>query len=187
MGIIELIFTSFGLAMDASAVSMSNGMTMKKQVTKNALILGLAFGLFQGIMPIIGYLAGNVFSEYMSAIDHWIALTLLSFIGIKMLIEAFKHDDEAKSFKLDFKLIIIQSIATSVDALAVGVSLSALKFNIITASISIALITFVCSFISVFIGKKFGDILNKKSAILGGCILIAIGLKIFIEHVFFKN
>lgn len=171
--------------MDASAVSMSNGMTMKKQITKNALIIGLMFGVFQGLMPVIGYLAGTVFSDYMSSIDHWIALTLLGFIGVKMLLEAFKNDDKIRNFKLNFKVLTVQAIATSIDALAVGVSLSALKVNIITSAIIIAVITFVFSFLSVFIGKKFGDVLNKKAEILGGCILIAIGLKIFIEHMFF--
>ncbi len=185
MSIIEIVLLGLGLAMDASAVSMTNGMTMKPMRLKGTLATALAFGLFQGIMPLIGYFAGSAFAGYMAAVDHWIALILLGFIGGKMLWDALKKEEEVTpaARQLTFKLLLLQAIATSIDALAVGVSFAAMNVNIFVAVSLIAIITFCCSAISVFIGKKCGDLLNQKAEIFGGCILILIGLKIFLDGI----
>lgn len=185
LSIIEIILLGLGLAMDASAVSMTNGMTMKPMKLKGTLATAFAFGLFQGVMPLIGYFAGSVFAEYMAAIDHWIALILLGFIGGKMLWDALKKEDEVvpAAHKLTLKLLLVQAIATSIDALAVGVSFAAMNVNIFIAVSIIAAVTFICSIIAVLIGKKCGDFLNQKAEIFGGCILILIGLKIFLDGI----
>ena len=169
MGYFEIILIGIGLSMDAVAVSMTNGMCLKQMHVKHAFVTALAFGLFQGIMPLIGYFAGSVFAEKVNAIDHWLALILLGFIGGKMVYEAVKSDEDHTVCKvLTFRLLLVQAIATSIDALAVGVSFAALTVNII----------------AVYIGKKFGDLLKQKAEIVGGIILILIGLKIFVEHMF---
>lgn len=187
MGTIELLLLSAGLAMDAFAVSVTNGM-VKKNVNKLwAIGIALTFGLFQGVMPAIGYALGMKFTNYITKFDHYIALILLGFIGGKMIIDAFKHDDEKveKNATLTLGELMVQGVATSIDALAVGVSFAAMNVNIVTACAYIFIITFVLSFIAVFIGKKFGTLLNNKAEIIGGIILVGIGVKIFIEHTFF--
>lgn len=185
MSIIELLLVGLSLSMDAVAVSMTNGMTIKKMGVKGALADAAAFGIFQGLMPLIGFFAGSVFAEQMSRIDHWIALILLGFIGAKMLWDSLKKEDEIFCIdrKLTFRLLLVQAVATSIDALAVGVSFAAMRIQIFFAVSIIAATTFVCSLAAVFIGKRFGDFLGKKAGILGGCILILIGLKIFLDHV----
>lgn len=186
MSIIEIIVLSVGLAMDATAVSMTNGMNDTKMKIKKILLIGLTFGLFQALMPLLGYLFGMLFVDFIEKIDHWIALILLGFLGIQMLREGVSKKEEQDDVKgLGLKLLLIQGVATSIDALAVGVSLASLKVNILYSVISIGIITAILSVIGVFIGKKFGDLLNNKASILGGIILIGIGLKIFIEHMFF--
>lgn len=185
MGIIEIIMLSIGLAMDATAVSMTNGMNNRKIKFSKALIIGVTFGLFQALMPLIGYLFGSLFTEIISALDHWIALVLLGYLGGKMLYDGLSKNEEiAETKDLNFKTLLLQGIATSIDALAVGVSLASLDVDIVVAVLSIGIITMVLSTIGVGIGKKFGDLLNNKAAIFGGIILIGIGLKIFIEHMF---
>lgn len=186
MSIIEIIVLSIGLAMDATAVSMTNGMNDTKMKVKKILLIGLTFGLFQALMPLLGYLFGTLFVDFVEKIDHWIALILLGFLGIQMLREGFsKNEDKEEVKHLGFKMLLIQGVATSIDALAVGVSLASLKANILVAVISIGIITTLLSIIGVYMGKKFGNLLNNKASILGGIILIGIGLKIFIEHMFF--
>lgn len=186
MSIIEIIVLSIGLAMDATAVSMTNGMNDTKMKVKKILLIGLTFGLFQAIMPLLGYLFGTLFVDFVEKIDHWIALILLGFLGIQMLREGFsKNEDKEEVKTLGLKMLLIQGVATSIDALAVGVSLASLKANILVAVISIGIITTLLSIIGVYVGKKFGNLLNNKASILGGIILIGIGLKIFIEHMFF--
>lgn len=186
MSIIEIIVLSVGLAMDATAVSMTNGMNDTKMKIKKILLIGLTFGLFQALMPLLGYLFGMLFVDFIEKIDHWIALILLGFLGIQMLREGVSKKEGQDDVKgLGLKLLLIQGVATSIDALAVGVSLASLKVNILYSVISIGIITAILSVIGVFIGKKFGDLLNNKASILGGIILIGIGLKIFIEHMFF--
>lgn len=179
----ELILIAIGLSMDAAAVSMTNGMCIKNLGLRHSFLIGGFFGLFQGLMPLIGYFAGFVFAEKISAVDHWIALILLGFIGGKMIVEAITQDEEICPMrKLTIKLVIVQSIATSIDALAVGVSFAALSVNVFTASSIIALITFIISILAVFIGKRFGNILNRKAELVGGIILVGIGAKIFLSH-----
>lgn len=187
MSLFEIILIGIGLSMDAACVSMSNGMCYKAKL-KNVLSIGLAFGLFQGIMPIIGYYAGSIFSDQISQYDHWLALILLSIIGGKMLYEAIwckNPDDDSCLPTLTFKLLLVQAVATSIDALALGVSFAAMSVNIYLAATVIAVTTFVLSIISVFIGNKVGTRLNKKAEIFGGAILVLLGIKIFVEHMFF--
>lgn len=186
MGIIEIIILSIGLAMDATAVSMTNGMNDTQIKIKKIVLIGLTFGIFQAIMPLLGYLFGTLFVEFIEQIDHWIALLLLGFLGFQMLREGLsKKDDEEKVKELGIKMLFLQGVATSIDALAVGISFASLRVNIVYAVLSIGVITTMLSIIGVLIGKKFGDLLNNKASILGGIILISIGIKIFIEHMFF--
>ncbi|MEG0894944.1 MAG: manganese efflux pump MntP family protein [Oscillospiraceae bacterium] len=185
MGIIEIILIAIGLSMDAVCVSMSNGMAYNLK-TKKAFLVGGYFGVFQGVMPLIGYYVGSIFSKQIEAYDHIIALVLLVFIGGKMIFDAFKNEDEDNNKPtLSNKMLLLQAIATSIDALAIGVSFSAmqdLQLNILTCVLIIAFTTFILSFVAVKLGVKIGTKLNKRASIFGGCILILIGLKIFIEH-----
>ena len=183
MGLVEIILIAVGLAMDAFAVSICKGLSMKKMDWKKAIIVGLYFGLFQGGMPVIGYLLGVGFEESIKFIDHWIAFGLLAFIGGNMIKEALskKEDDEVDD-KVDFKTMVVLAIATSIDALAVGVTFAFLNVNIILAVSLIALITFIISCIGVKLGNVFGDKYEKKAELAGGIVLILIGLKILLEH-----
>lgn len=189
MGIIELLLIAIGLSMDAFAVSVTNGLCYKNVRFKWTLGMGLCFGLFQGAMPSIGYFLGSTFAGYISRFDHYIALILLGFIGGKMLADGIKSRNESvekSDLGMSLGLLLVQGVATSIDALAVGVSFAMLPdVNIVIAAGFIAMITFILSIAAVFIGKKFGNLLNNKAQIVGGLILIAIGLKIFIEHTFF--
>lgn len=186
MGIIEVTLIALGLSMDASAVSMSNAMSEPKMNVRKMLLTAFMFGIFQAAMPTIGYFAGSTFSSYIESFDHWIAFILLGFIGVKMIIEAIKGgEDENEASKITLKLLSVQAVATSIDALAVGVSFSTLISgigNVLIAVCIIGAITFVCSIISSFIGKKFGTALSKKAEIFGGLILVFIGIKILCEH-----
>lgn len=187
MGTITLFFTSIGLSMDACAVSISNGMCYGNIKKKQILTTAIAFGFFQALMPILGYIIGSTFSETISFLDHWIALILLGFIGGKMVIEALKELKYPEAClnvdkNLTFKTLLLQAIATSIDALAVGIGFAVIKVDIISAALSIGLITFINSVIGSSLGKKFGEMFKQKAEILGGAILIIIGIKIFIEH-----
>ena len=188
MGLTELLLIAVGLSMDAFAVSVTNGLCYKNVKFCWTLSMGLCFGLFQGAMPTIGYFLGSTFADYISTFDHYIALILLCFIGGKMLIDGVKRKDDdikATGASIGLGILLVQGVATSIDALAVGVSFAMLpNVNIVTAAGFIALVTFVLSIAAVFVGKKFGNLLNNKAQIIGGLILIAIGIKIFIEHTF---
>lgn len=181
MGIIELIFIALGLAMDAFAVAICKGLSMKKMEWKKAIIIGLYFGIFQGLMPLIGYILGIGFEESIKNIDHWVAFILLVFIGINMIREAFDSKEEADD-KVDFKTMIILALATSIDALAIGVTFAFLQVNIILAIVLIGIITFFISVLGVKIGNTFGDRYEAKAEIAGGGILIILGIKILFEH-----
>lgn len=186
--IITSIFLGMGLAMDACAVSMANGLNEPKIKFKKLLLIAFMFALFQALMPLIGYLVGASFLTKIEWIIPWIALGLLGFVGGKMLIEGIKHKDEKcdEIKKLTFKVLFIQAIATSIDALSVGFTIA--DYKLVDALISvliIAIVTFIISIIGVFIGKKFGTKLGCKAEMLGGFILIAIGIEIFISGVFF--
>ena len=182
MSIIEILLTSLGLAMDAFAVSICKGLSMKKFDIKKGLIIGMYFGLFQGLMPLIGYLLGSAFQDVITTIDHWIAFVLLGLIGFNMLKEGLSKECDVVNDKVNFKEMLPLAIATSIDALAVGITFAFLKVNIIISILSIGLITFVMSFIGSKIGNKVGCKYQKKAQIMGGIILIIIGLKILIEH-----
>ena len=184
MDFITILFIGIGLAMDASAVSLAKGMSLDKdQVKKYAFILALTFGFFQALMPAIGYFTGSHFAEYIQSIDHWIAFILLSLIGINMIHE--EKEDEAKIHSIPFKNILLLAIATSIDALAVGVSFAFLKVNLFLAITTIGITTFILSFVCVLFGKKLGSLFEKYAEYLGGIILILLGIKILIEHLFF--
>ena len=182
MGIFSILLTGFALSMDAFAVSVTKGMTLKKINLSIATKIAFLFGLFQAVMPLIGWLFGMNFELYIRSIDHWIAVFLLSFRGIKMIVEAIKDDDNDNSTYLDNKELIILSIATSIDALAVGVTFAFLNIDIIPICVSIGVITFLVCFIGVLIGKKIGSVFKNYAQIIGGIILILIGLNILNEH-----
>ena len=182
MGTIEILLISIGLAMDAFAVSICKGLSIKKMNWKNAIIIGLYFGIFQAGMPILGYFLGSTFERFITNIDHWIAFSLLTGIGFDMLKEAFSKESENSNDKVDFKTMIILSIATSIDALAVGITFACLKTKIIVPAMTIGIITFLMSVSGVKIGNKFGDKYERKAEIMGGVILILLGIKILLEH-----
>ena len=183
MGIIELILISIGLAMDAFAVSICKGIKMTSKKTWHIIVIALFFGGFQMLMPIIGWFLGSRFESYITSFDHWIAFILLLIIGGKMIFESFKKDsdDEELVTKFDVKEIFVLAIATSIDALAVGVSLAFLKVAILPAVLFIGCITFVCSAAGVKIGSIFGDKYQSKAELCGGIILILIGIKILLD------
>lgn len=184
MGIIELTLLSAGLAMDAFSVAVCQGLSMKKLHVRDGLIIAMFFGVFQGGMPLIGYFLGSRFAGYINSVSHWIAFGLLGVIGGKMIWEAF-HEDEGSGEKSEYKLALgaltILAIATSIDALAVGIVFAAANVNLILSVIMIAAITFAISFAGVVIGNKFGSRFEQKAEIAGGAILILIGLKMLLD------
>ena len=182
MTLFEIILVGVGLSMDAFAVSICKGLSMKKLKWKNAVIVGAYFGIFQAIMPLSGYLLGTTFSDLVISIDHWIAFILLTTIGGKMLKEAYSNNEEDENDKLDFKTMLVLAIATSIDALAVGITFAFFEINIIKAISIIGFLTFTISAIGVIIGNKFGHKFQGKAEIVGGAILILIGFKILVEH-----
>lgn len=182
MGIIELIVLSIGLAMDAFAVSICKGLSMPRMKWKNAIIIGLYFGYFQALMPALGYLLGVNFQDRISNIDHWVAFILLAVIGINMIKEAISKDNDVHNDSIKFKDMIILSIATSIDALAVGITFAFLNVNLILAISLIGIITFIISVLGVKVGNIFGDKYEKKAEFAGGIILILLGIKILLEH-----
>lgn len=185
MGLFELFLIGIGLSMDAFAVAVCKGLCMTKINKTHALIIALFFGGFQFLMPVIGWLLGTQFERYIVSFDHWIAFALLAFIGGKMIYEALGDDeDEACSTdkRLDLKELTLLAIATSIDALAVGITFAFLKVNILPAASLIGVTTFTLSLGGVVIGNRFGSRYKKKAEICGGVILILIGLKILLEH-----
>ena len=182
MGVLEIILIGVGLAMDAFAASISKGLTLKKFTIDKSLIAGGYFGVFQGLMPLIGYFIGSTFASYVTAFSHWIAFGILAFIGINMIKEAFDNDDEDADDDFTIKAMIGLAIATSIDALSVGVEFSFehLPFSIFIACLIIAVITFIISGAGVYIGSIFGNKFKKPAEITGGVILILIGLKILL-------
>lgn len=184
MGIFELLLLSIGLGMDAFAVSVCKGISMKKMDWKKACIIGLYFGGFQALMPVIGYFFGTSFQSIITNIDHWVAFVLLGIIGGKMIQEAFQKDKDEEEYSSDVsvKTMLILSVATSIDALAVGITFAFLNVNLLLAITFIGLITFVLSVVGTKIGNRFGDKYKGKAEFIGGIILILIGFKILFEH-----
>ncbi|ATD55600.1 manganese efflux pump MntP [Clostridium chauvoei] len=202
MGFLSILMTGIGLSMDAFAVALAKGMNLKKDLLKNAVKIALFFGLFQAVMPLLGWWAGRYFESYIKSFDHWIAFILLGIIGGKMIYESFNGEKEDENLnneieeevsitevyeekdELNNKNLIILAIATSIDALAVGVSFAFLSVNIVPAITIIGLTTFVLCIVAVLVGKKLGNLLQRYAEIIGGVILILIGTKILIEHLF---
>lgn len=183
MGFVELFILAVGLSMDAFAVSICKGLAMKKASWKAQFCCGAWFGGFQALMPLIGYFLGTLFIDAISAIDHWIAFGLLVIIGVNMLREALGSEEEAADADLSVKTMFIMAVATSIDALAVGISLAmAGVANIWLAVLLIGATTFVLSAIGVKVGNVFGSRYEKKAEIVGGVILILLGVKILLEH-----
>ncbi len=183
MGILEIFLLGTSLAADAFAVAICKGLSMKKINWKKAIIIALYFGVFQALMPAIGHFLVHSFESFVIEIDHWIAFILLSLIGGNMIKEAFDNDEcENYNDNVDFKTMSVLSIATSIDALAVGITFAFLDVNLPMAVTIIGIITFIMSLIGVKIGNKFGCKYEKKAQIAGGSVLIFIGLKILLEH-----
>lgn len=185
MGLIELFLIAVGLSMDAFAVSVCKGLAMPKCTFKKAAIVGLWFGGFQALMPAIGYVLGAQFQETIASIDHWIAFVLLALIGGNMIHETLDNDEEEADASLDVKTMFLLAVATSIDALAIGITFAFLKVNIIPAVCFIGIVTFIISFAGVKIGNVFGARYKNKAEIVGGVILILLGLKILLEHLGF--
>lgn len=184
MGITELILLSLGLAMDAFSVSVCKGLSMKKINYGGALVTALFFGGFQAAMPLIGYFLGSRFEQYISRYSHWVAFVLLGFIGGKMIIEAIRGGEDSSSeseYKLDIKELFILAIATSIDALAVGVVFAAQKDSILLSVTAIGVITFALSLAGVVIGNRFGSKYEKKAELAGGIVLVLIGVKLLLD------
>lgn len=184
MGLLELLLIAIGLSMDAFAVALCRGLNMSKRNLRNSVIIALFFGGFQAVMPLLGWLLGKQFERYITSFDHWIAFGLLVLIGGKMIIEVFKKDKcpADGTDKLRIKELFLLAVATSIDALAVGITFAFLQVSIIPAVACIGVTTFAISFFGVFIGRKFGARFQTKAEIAGGLVLIIIGTKILIEH-----
>lgn len=194
MDFLSILMIGVGLSMDAFAVALAKGMNIKEGIWKKAIKIGIFFGVFQAVMPLIGWWAGTYFEAYIKSFDHWIAFILLSIIGGKMIYESIKErrsdnssDDEAaitleNDEDLSNKNLTILAIATSIDALAVGVSFAFLNVNIVSAVIIIGITTLILCVIAVILGKQLGKVFQNYAEIIGGIILIGIGLKILIEH-----
>jgi putative Mn2+ efflux pump MntP len=183
MGITELLFIAVGLSMDAFAVAICKGLSMRKMDYRQAILTGCFFGGFQAIMPLLGFLLATQFKEYITAVDHWVALVLLASIGINMIRESREEKCENVGNDFNVKRMLILSLATSIDALAVGVTFAFLDVKILPAVLIIGVTTFIFSFAGVKIGNVFGAKFKSKAELAGGIILIAMGLKIFLEHI----
>lgn len=182
MTFVEILLLAVGLSMDAFSVSICKGLTTRRFSWRMAVICGLWFGLFQSLMPLVGYYLGSQFQHFIESVAHWIAFGLLALIGANMIREALtKKDEDADSGSLDFKTMFLLAIATSIDALAVGVSFACIQVNIWSSVLIIGLTTFVFSVLGVKIGNMFGSKYEKSAGIFGGIILILIGLKILLE------
>ena len=188
MGIVELFMIGVGLSMDAFAVAICKGLGMSRITWRYAVVIALFFGGFQALMPLVGWALGTQFADLITPVDHWIAFALLAVIGGKMLYEALRGDDDeaadasAEGERLDVKELVMLAVATSIDALAVGITFAFLGVNIVEACVLIGVTTFVLSFIGVAVGNQFGARFEKPATIVGGIVLILIGAKILLEH-----
>ena len=188
MNLFEIILLSIGLAMDAFAVAICKGLEAKKTTVKSMGIVGAWFGIFQGAMPAIGYLLGMIFAEFISSVAPYVSFAILLLIGLNMIKEAFEKEEcecSCDNRILSFKVMLVLAIATSIDALAVGVTFALIEVNIVLACLMIAIITFIISGLGYKIGNIFGSKYKNKAEFIGGLILIGIGLKILIEGIFF--
>lgn len=186
MSIIEIALIGVGLAMDAFAVSICKGLAMRRMNYKKAIIIAAFFGVFQALMPALGYVLGTAFANKIAAIDHWIAFILLALIGANMIKEALSSDDdECQDDSLRLGDLIMLSIATSIDALAVGITFAFFNVSLLLSVSMIGIITFIICVIGVKVGNVFGEKYKSKAELAGGLILIVMGAKILIDHLFF--
>ncbi len=182
MELFELFLIALGLSMDAFAVSICKGLSVQKLQVKHMVLAGAYFGVFQAVMPLIGYVLGSQFQSYIVNVDHWIAFVLLAVIGMSMIREALSKEEEEVNCSFDVKTMVLLAVATSIDALAVGVTFAFLKVDILPAVSFIGVITFCLSMAGVKIGHVFGARFKSKAELFGGVVLILIGLKILLEH-----
>lgn len=183
MDLWELFLIAAGLSMDAFAISVCKGLATKEVKAKHFLIVGLWFGGFQALMPALGYLLGSAFQQYITTLDHWIAFVLLALIGGNMIRESFSKEEEHANASFAFKIMLLMAIATSIDALAVGITFALLPdVNILAAVSFIGIITFILSGIGLKIGNVFGSKYKSKAEFAGGLILVLMGIKILLEH-----
>lgn len=182
MNLLDLVITAVALSMDAFAVSIGKGLSCKEYRLKNSLITGAYFGGFQALMPLVGYLLAGLFAKYITAFDHWIAFFLLALIGGNMIREAFSKEEEKCNDSFGFRAMLPLAVATSIDALATGVSFAVMGANIAVAVALIGVITFLFSAAGVKIGNVFGAKYQSKAEFVGGLILILMGIKILVEH-----
>ena len=182
MDFISLLLIAVGLSMDAFAVSVAKGLAVTEVKPRHAMLAGVWFGGFQALMPVVGYLLASSFSAIVVSVDHWIAVALLSFIGLNMIREAVWGDEESGDADFGARKMFLMAVATSIDALAVGVSLAFVGIDIFSAALTIGVVTFAFSFAGIYLGRGVGSKLGKKAGIFGGIVLIAIGIKILIEH-----
>ena len=182
MSLFGIIILSIGLGMDAFAVSICKGVSLKKNDLKKSITVASYMGIFQALMPVIGYLLGMSFADKITSIDHWLTFSLLVIIGIKMIKDSLGAEKEIVNDKIDFKEMIILAIATSIDALAVGITFAFLNVNLYIAISFIGIITFILCFLGAKIGSIFGDKYEGKAELTGGIILILLGIKIVLEH-----
>jgi len=184
MGIVALFLLAVGLSMDAFAVALCKGLCMQRLDKRQATLIASFFGGFQALMPLVGWFLGTQFERYITSFDHWVAFGLLAIIGMSMLREAFIHEEDEVdcTVKQDIKGLFLLAVATSIDALAVGITFAFLQVNILPAMIIIGVTTFVLSFIGVWAGHRFGLKYQKKAQLAGGAVLILMGLKILLDH-----
>ena len=182
MDLLSIILIGIGLAMDAFAVSICKGLAMRTPRVRDMLVVGLWFGFFQAIMPVIGYFLGESFYQYISEYDHWIAFILLFLIGANMIRESFSKEEKDLDSSIGFSIMLLLAIATSIDAFAVGITFAMDGSGILLPAVIIGIITFAISFAGVKLGSIVGDRYSSKAELTGGIILIAIGLKILLEH-----
>ena len=188
MGLAELLMIGVGLSMDAFAVAVCKGLGMSRVNWRHAFVIALFFGGFQALMPLVGWALGTQFAALITPVDHWIAFVLLAVIGGKMLVDAVRGDDDdgtesaANADTLDVKELVMLAVATSIDALAVGITFAFLGVDIVGAVAVVGVTTFVLSFAGVAVGNQFGARFEKPASIVGGMVLILIGLKILLEH-----
>ena len=182
MSLLELFILAVGLSMDAFAVSVCKGLAMKKVTLRKACLVGAWFGGFQALMPALGCFLGTSFAAYITAFDHWVAFVLLALIGANMIREALSKDEEKADDDLSFKAMLVLAVATSIDALAVGITFAFLEVNLLWAVLFIGMITFALSAVGVKVGNVFGEKYKSRAELAGGVILVLLGVKILLEH-----
>ncbi len=182
MGMMELFLIAVGLSMDAFAVSVCKGLSVRKTNIRHALCVGAYFGGFQALMPLLGFVLGRQFESLITSVDHWIAFVLLAVIGGNMIRESFKEEDEELNASFAFKTMLPLALATSIDALAMGVTFAFLRVDIVPAVLFIGVITFVLSAVGLKVGNVFGAKYKARAELFGGVVLVLMGLKILLEH-----